>query len=928
MARYNVQTEILYERRHSAPRINLFSRPVLLFLFLFQCIIVLYPASLTAYEKHTQVKGTHAVITAIEVEGLSRIDEEDLIDLICFAPGMAMDRDTLRKGIRRAFKTGIFTDIQVFSEPYNGGIRLIYRVKELSVINKIIIEGNMSVGKRDIKKVFLFKESDDFREDMLERARKGLLEHYSRRGYDAAAVSLRVSDTGKPSAVDIHLVIEEGEPLIVTSIKVPVEARQYMKTVEYSIFDRQVLDRDLEKIRDYYKKESYINPEVGPYSFDNGELVIPIHKGPRLTVVFSGNKSIREKKLRKSLSFMEERKVTDDLVSESAERIKGVYRNSGFHHTDVNASIERDNDIRVIYSIKEGVKAVVDQITFAGITIPESAIMNVMGLKRGKPFNEVQLDEDSESVRNFYGALGYIEMDITDVQKEFLDGNGKVNIHFIIEEGPQVKIESVTVRGNESIVTDDIMEAIDLKRGAPYNLIDIGDARFRLLSLYKRRGFARAVVNVKSSIEHRSEARLVFQIHENRQYIIGKIVLQGNRKTKAKIIRRELHFKEGDLFNYDEIIGLKQRLYRLGIFSEAQIKTVDTGDMVQGRSIVDLILAVKEGKAGSVEFGLGYADYEQLRGMFDISYGNLGGYNRRIGFKTELSSIKERYVFHFEEPWIFNQPDIPLRASLLKENRRAINLDTKELLYKIDKIGLLVGIEKALTENVTFNFGYEYSFTDTKDVEEGVILSKEDTGTLGISSISPSLVYDGRDNPFDPRTGFLHSLVVKFAHDVLLSEVGFIKTTFKSAWYLPLHKKIVYAFSLSGGAAFSFEQTQELPLIERYFLGGRTTVRGYEQDMLGPKGQDNLPTGGNMFGLVNSELRISIGKGFGIVTFIDGGNVWQTSGDINEDLRYTVGAGLRYTTPVGPIRIDYGHKISRREDESAGEVHFSFGHAF
>ena len=145
---------------------------------------------------------------------------------------------------------------------------------------------------------------------------------------------------------------------------------------------------------------------------------------------------------------------------------------------------------------------------------------------------------------------------------------------------------------------------------------------------------------------------------------------------------------------------------------------------------------------------------------------------------------------------------------------------------------------------------------------------------------------------------------------------------------MPLHKRIVFAFALSGGVAFSFEDAQELPLIERYFLGGRTTVRGFEQDTLGPKGQDNLPTGGNVFALVNSEFRISIGKGFGLVTFVDGGNVWRTSGDVTQDLRYTVGPGLRYKTPVGPVRIDYGHKINKKEGESAGEVHFSFGHAF
>jgi outer membrane protein insertion porin family len=927
MARWNECNRELNKNRRLAVRLHLLRYSVFLYLFFFYFLSVLLPYSLAANEQQVPVENEHGAITAIEVEGLSRIEQEALIDLLSFEIGEVLDMNALRKGIRRAFKTGIFSDIQVLSESYNDGIRLKYKVKEIAVVNKIIIHGNSYLGKRDIKKIFLFREGDDLREELLGRAREKLLAYYHRRGYAEAGVTLTVIETGKPASVNIQISITEGEPLIVTSIKVPPEARPHMKTVEYSIFDREVLDRDLKKIREYYREKQYIHPEVGPYRFDNGELIIPVAIGPRLTVVFSGNRSIRSRKLKKLLFFIEEEKVTDELVAESAERIRSMYRNKGYYNTGVDAVIERQDDIKIVFSIKEGEKILVDQITFEGMTIPESGVMKVLGLGKGKPFNENQLDQDIESIKNFYSALGYIRINIADVKKNFRTGIRKVGIHFIVEEGPQVKIESIDVTGNEYIGTGDIKEAVRMREGAPYNLVDIGDARFRLLSLYKRKGFAGVVVNVKSSMDH-NKIRLVFQVKENSRYLIGKIILRGNLKTKAKIIRRELTFEEGDIYNHDEIIKVKQRLYGLGIFSEVLIKAVETVDRLQGQSIVDLIITVEEGKAGAVEFSLGYADYERLRGMFDISYGNLGGYNRRIGFKTELSFIKERYVVHFEEPWLFNEPDIPLRASLSKEYRKAINLDTRDILYKIDKIGLLVGIEKPLTEKLTFNFGYEYSYTDTKDVEEGVILSKEDTGTLGISSISPSLLYDGRDNPFNPTKGSLHGIVVKLAHSAFLSEVGFVKTTFKSAWYLSLHKRIVYAFSLSGGAAFSFEQTQELPLIERYFLGGRTTVRGYEQDMLGPKGQDDLPTGGNMFALINSELRLSLGKGFGLVTFIDGGNVWQTSGEINEDLRYTAGAGLRYSTPVGPIRVDYGHKISRREDESVGEVHFSLGHAF
>ena len=128
--------------------------------------------------------------------------------------------------------------------------------------------------------------------------------------------------------------------------------------------------------------------------------------------------------------------------------------------------------------------------------------------------------------------------------------------------------------------------------------------------------------------------------------------------------------------------------------------------------------------------------------------------------------------------------------------------------------------------------------------------------------------------------------------------------------------------------AYGLGENEELPLIERFFLGGRSSVRGYSYDSLGPKGDDGNPTGGNVFALTNWELRYSLGKGFGLVTFIDAGNVWQTIDDVQGELKYTAGAGLRYNTPVGPIRVDYGHKMNKDKGDSSGEVHFSFGHAF
>ena len=217
---------------------------------------------------------------------------------------------------------------------------------------------------------------------------------------------------------------------------------------------------------------------------------------------------------------------------------------------------------------------------------------------------------------------------------------------------------------------------------------------------------------------------------------------------------------------------------------------------------------------------------------------------------------------------------------------------------------------------------------NTFDVKPDVVLTREDTGTLAISGIRPGLIYDTRDNPFDPRKGVLAGITMKVASGILFSETNFAKLAFNASFYKELSKRFVFAYSFRGGVAQGFGDTRELPIVERFFLGGRDTVRGYAQDTLGPKGADGTPTGGNVFLLTNLELRTSLGRGFGLVTFVDAGNVWLKAGDMDLSLKYTAGLGLRYSTPVGPLRIDYGHKLNREKGESSGEIHFSIGQAF
>ena len=202
---------------------------------------------------------------------------------------------------------------------------------------------------------------------------------------------------------------------------------------------------------------------------------------------------------------------------------------------------------------------------------------------------------------------------------------------------------------------------------------------------------------------------------------------------------------------------------------------------------------------------------------------------------------------------------------------------------------------------------------------------------MDIGTISPIIIRDSRDNPFNPRTGSVNSFKLDYSAGMATaSEIEFFRYIFQSSWYIPVSKSIVWGLSARGGWAEAYGETKELPISKRFFLGGRTTVRGFELDSIGPKGSDGSPTGGDAYLNLNTELRFPIYRSFGGLVFVDAGNVWLKSAEsVNvTDLRSSAGIGLRYLTPIGPLSLDAGWKLDRESGESAWEWHFTIGNVF
>ena len=418
---------------------------------------------------------------------------------------------------------------------------------------------------------------------------------------------------------------------------------------------------------------------------------------------------------------------------------------------------------------------------------------------------------------------------------------------------------------------------------------------------------------------------------EGEQARFGRMILAGNELTHDEVILRELRIKSGAPYDPGAILESQRHLYKTGIFSSVRFEPVlaeaesgqKDGEEIDSRR-QDVKVIVAEKPRTVFDFGIGYGDRERLRGLVEISLLNLWGKGQSITARAEQSRVEERYFLTYRKPWFFDE-SITARIT-------ASYLDLEEVVFDLKTFSVVLGVDKEFSDRLTGALLYQIERKQTSNVVPIALQTKEDDEAFVIGSLNPSLIYDTRDNPFNPRSGSVTSLVFRNAAKILASEVQMVKLTLQRRSYHALSPKWVFAFSGRLGVAERFGETESIPIAERFFVGGRNTVRGYDQDELGVLGETfekGKPTGGNAMLVLNGEFRYALPKSFGVVFFFDHGNVWRRYQDMAlSEVKSTAGLGIRYNTPIGPFRLDWGYKLDREGEESPSAFHFTLGHAF
>lgn len=871
-------------------------------------------------------------VNEVIVEGNSSISREELLYLLDITEGGSFDDDDITRGIKRLFRKGIFDSISVETlegEGEGAGGRVLVRVKEKAVIDDVYFYGQKRLSSSFLKRWFPLKEGMVLEPDRLESARNVLEDALEKRGFPDSIAEINVVKTDDPYRVELEVEILEAVPQYIRLVEI-IGRSDYpdhkliskMRLRVNDIFDVFKLERDMERIESFLRSKGHIKPDIGPYTFIDGQLLLGVKPGVRLEVEITGNDSVADRAIRAAMPFSEAGEVTDGLVTEAVIRINELYTRKSFSETRIVPVLvgERD-DLQLRFFIHEGIPQWVNEITIKSMAVPPEKLLEIMVLKERNPFGPRELKRDIGRITEFYLALGYRDVDVKEPLIAIVDK--RVSILIEIEEGLLHRYSDITVSTEGNLSSEDISGELALAVGDPYNEVDITDARRSLQSACQGTGYFYCKVDVQRDFRDGGEVGLLFNVNEGDVFFFGKTIVKGNSRTRRPVITRQLQYLEGEPVDPSQLLQSRQMLLKLGLFRSVEITPRQSGE-----NKMDLDLDVEEAPPGAVSFGFGYGEYELYRGFIDISYSNLFGMNRRGFFRTEHSTLWSRYMLNFQEPYLLGR-ELLSTTTLLYEKRKEKNIDSGDISYRIEKVSVSTGLEKDFTSRIKGLLSYSYSINRTSDVQPDVVLTRDDTGTLAISSITPGIIYDTRDNPFDPTRGFLASLRVKFASEALGSDPRFVKTTARTGVYFPVARRVIFAASVRGGTSRVFGETEDLPLVERFFLGGRNTVRGYGQDRLGPIGSDGNPIGGNAFAQGNVELRLKVTGNWRIVPFMDAGNVWIDPDDADtSDLKYTYGAGLQYNTPVGPVRLDYGRKMDPEKGESKEEIHFSIGHAF
>jgi outer membrane protein insertion porin family len=663
--------------------------------------------------------------------------------------------------------------------------------------------------------------------------------------------------------------------------------------------------------------------------------VIVVEKPIVSGVQIEGNKDVETADLRAAVTVKERSLFEEEKVKESVNKLVEVSQNKGFVDATVEASVAEDSEgaLRVTFRVSEGLKLKIERIVVTGNRFhPRKAILKAMETSEKGFFSFISdsgifkkdvLENDVRKIEALYQNSGFLDSKIS----EPVISRGKKGLVVTIRifEGRQYRVGEVGFSGESGIPEETLRKTVKLNRGDLFNRETLLSDLLALTTLVNDEGYAQALVS--PGVEKRKEypvADVTYRFERGTKFRFGKVEISGNTKTLDRVIRHNLDVSDGRIYTATGLKTSKENLTRTSYFKDVKISTAPSA--VPGE--MDAKVEVQEGPTGTLSGGVGYSSLDKIFGVVQLGENNLFGRGWKASLNSQFGARRTTYSIDFRDPH-FLDTDFGLLLSAF--NTRVLYTD-----FERKAIGAKAGLGYNLTRFTTASLSLRVEGTRILQVGPAisqVLLDEFARGLQHTRSVTFSLARNTTDKFIDPSQGGVQSGSVEYAGGPLGGDSQFVKYVLNAKAFYPVTTSTVFSWNALWAHVVPTVGGGEIPIFERYFLGGPYSIRGFRSRELSPRDPNTGEAiGGNKELVGNLEYLFPLVPeiSFKGVVFFDVGNTWAQgkwpwAGD---QLRYAYGAGVRWYSPMGPLRFEMGWNLKPGAGEAKRVFEFTIGTAF
>lgn len=980
---------LIFRRMRFPQKSTLFSsvptyRTAFLSVFLGICCVSIFPKA--AHGQETEWEGKEVKEVRVVEESGQPVAEK--VPLLALKTGDHFEFETERESLRTLYRTGDYADIRTEAFVEDGGVRVDFVVRENFYNNVVRIDGLKEPPSEGAALAAVrLNLGESFRKNDVPEAAARLKDALAAEGLYEAQVNWRTEEYPETRQMDILFAVNPGPRSRVGNIQIdnetPYSEAEVLKRLKLKPKTEATsgrLSRASQSLKKFLVNQGYLGATVGitrgAYDAESNRvpLAVSVTAGPRVRVEVTGAK-IKPSQLQKLLPVYAEGAVDEDLLQEGRRNIRDFFQRGGYFDAKVDVTSHDDAQEKervIVYEVARGEKSRLAGVSISGNRYFSSELLKSrLGLQPASfafngRFSQQLVRDDTDSIRALYQANGFQDAKVdSKVESDYGGKKEDLFVSFQIVEGTQTRVGSISIEGNHMIRTESLLAVVGSSKGQPYSEANVASDRNNILAMYYNEGFPEAIFQEESKPGTTpNTVDLTYHIVEGPQVMVSNVLLTGYQFTRPGIIRRQVQIKAEGPLREGDVAETQRGLYNLGVFSRVQIAPQNPAGPDPDKTVV---VDVTEAKRYTIGYGFGF-EMQRIgascpstpagqttanscnpnatvlaaspRGIFEIARSNMFGRAQTLSFKIRASTLQYRSALIYSADNFMNNKNLSLQLTGFADKSQDIQTFTSTRYEGAFQLVQNLSHGSSLLYRYFYRRVEASNLNQTIDPEQIPLLSQP---TL-VSGFGVTYALDRRDNPADATRGMFNTVDLSDAIESLGSSASFFRLYFQNSTYHPFGR----AFDFARSVRFGFEEplgntssgiptectsgapaTNEsiIPLPERFFAGGGTSLRGFGLNQAGPRDPcTGFPIGGLALLILNQELRFPmklpfVGNKLGGQVLYDLGNVYT---DVNHvtwawkpssltDLNYlsqAVGFGVRYPTPIGPVRLDFAYQLN------------------